>query len=50
MGKTALGKLEDGKYILEAVFTLRQDIARPKPFTVEGGADNSQQEAGAAGS
>lgn len=35
VGKTAAGKLEDGQYVLEANFTLRQDIARSKPFTVE---------------
>lgn len=35
MGKTASGKLSGERYVLDAVFTMRQDIARQKPFTVQ---------------
>ncbi|MCI8443041.1 MAG: sporulation protein YqfD [Provencibacterium sp.] len=34
VGKTASGKLSGERYLLDAVFTMRQDIARPQPFTV----------------
>ncbi|MCI8622509.1 MAG: sporulation protein YqfD [Provencibacterium sp.] len=35
VGKTAVGKLEGDRYVLNAVFTLQQDIARQQPFAVE---------------